>query len=276
MPLYIPDTNEFHPMEDFQGPIIVRAAYNGSADRAFITGDANKAMRQPWKAAYQYLSAGADPVASARAFKQIIGTLKFDATFLDLEEGDGDQRGRQHAWLNEMATDFIADGTYSGLYFARTHNVDTGGIFWIAAYGQGQPTTSHSLWQFSDAYTFPGIQRPCDASIFNGTLADLLALTHSAQPTSEADMAAILLRIPDGRVFAQPRDGGRPWHVAGDAALAVGQYIGVLEGKINDITDPAQAAQIALSVTGPAPTGGGGGGAPAALKVTLTGSAVPA
>jgi hypothetical protein len=178
--LYIPDTNEFHPMEGYQGPIIVRACYNATQDKAFRNGDADKAMAQPWKGAYQYLSKGFDAVAGARAFKSIIAGRKFDVLILDLEEGDGDQSGRQAAWLHEMESTGICLWTYAGLYFAKAHNIAVGNKFWVAAYGQREPTIPHVLWQFADDHSFPGISRPCDGSVFHGSLDDLLKATSGA------------------------------------------------------------------------------------------------
>lgn len=190
--LSIPDTNEFHPMEDYSGPVIVRVAYNTTADKAWAAGDADKAAGQAWWGAYQYVSKNADPAACARKFLELLGGRIPNVTILDLEEGDGDQQPRQHAWLDVMANHPSADWTYSGLYFARTHNLDN--VQWIAAYGQGEPTTDHRLWQYADNVRFPGISQPCDASVFHGSLDDLIRLTGGNDDMTD-DQAAKLNEV---------------------------------------------------------------------------------
>jgi hypothetical protein len=73
--------------------------------------------------------------------------------------------------------------TYSGLFFARDHLPGVN-VEWIAAYQHHEPIGGHLLWQHTDAHQWAGIAKVCDGSRFNGTLADLIALTN----TEEADM----------------------------------------------------------------------------------------
>jgi hypothetical protein len=128
---------------------------------------------------------------AAERFLETLGTFRPNVTILDLEEGTGDQAGRQHDWLSVMANDPARDWTYSGDYFARTHGLS---VDWIAAYQKREPTTAHRLWQFTDAHSFPGIGS-CDASVFLGTVDDLIALTSNTAPPAptpahtEDDMA---------------------------------------------------------------------------------------
>lgn len=218
--LRIPDTNEFHRMEGYQGPIIVRGAYNDRVDAAFAAGDADKALAQPWRAVYQYVSKSFDMAAAAHAFIRILAGRRFDATIVDIEEGDGDQQAREHAWLTVMADDPARDWAYSGDYFARSHGLAPE---WIAAYQQREPTAAHTLWQFSDAYQFPGMSGPCDASLFHGTLDDLIALTGgqpSSTPPKEDDVAraTYVMRKGSGLVFAH-FDDGRFVHVDNPGGL---------------------------------------------------------
>jgi hypothetical protein len=199
--LLLPDVSEFQTVDFgvFSGPIIVRAHNSNRADNHWPQHAAG-ASKQPWWAVYQYLTAGADPAAAAHALLATIGSYRPNATILDLEEGSGDQQARQHAWLSVMAGDPAVDWTYSGDYFARAHNLDN--VEWVAAYQSREPTTAHNLWQFSDAHTFPGIGA-CDASIFHGSLDDLLRLTGNApaptpQPAPEVDDMVRIMR-PDGQ-----------------------------------------------------------------------------
>lgn len=182
--LLIPDVSEYQTVDFsvFSGPIIVRAHNSSRPDRKWAEHAAG-ASRQPWWGAYQYLTKTADPAAAARAFLATLGGYRPNVTILDLEEGDGDQRSRQHAWLSVMAGDPARDWTYSGDYFARSRGVI---VEWVAAYGQQEPSQAHLLWQFTDCYPFPGISpSPCDGSIFHGSLDNLLAVTGGSTPEDD-------------------------------------------------------------------------------------------
>lgn len=193
----IPDVSEYQTVDwsTFAGPIIVRAHNGTRADRHWPENAAG-AARQPWWAVYQYLPASVDATLAARWLLATItaaGVLPW-ATILDLEEGTGDQRGRQHDWLTVMAADPATDWTYSGLYFARTHGPLA--VEWIAAYGQAEPTDAHQLWQYTNSRPFAGISGPCDASRFAGTVADLQALTKPGEtPVTPTEVAAIAAAV---------------------------------------------------------------------------------
>lgn len=177
--LRIPDVSEFQTVnfDVFSGPIIVRAHNSNRADLHWAQ-HAMGASQQPWWAAYQYLTKNANPGDAARAFLATLGNYRPNCTILDLEEGDGDQQARQHAWLSVMAGDPSADWTYSGDYFARAHGLS---VEWVAAYQNREPTTAHVLWQASDRWDFPGIGS-CDGSLFHGSVDDLIALTSGTAP----------------------------------------------------------------------------------------------
>lgn len=172
--LWIPDVSEYQSVDFdvFFGPIIVRAHNSNRADNHWPQ-HAVGASKQPWWAAYQYLTATADPAQAARAFLATLGDHRPNCTILDLEAGDGDQSARQHVWLDVMANDPARDWTYSGDYFTRAHGIT---VDWVAAYQSREPTTAHQLWQATNAHDFPGIGT-CDGSIFHGTVNDLIALT---------------------------------------------------------------------------------------------------
>lgn len=183
MSVLIPDVSEYQTVDfgTFTGPIIVRAHNGWRADNHW-TRHADGASNQAWWGAYQYLPATVDPAAAAQAFLTTLAGYRPNVTILDLEEGDGDQSARQHAWLSVMAGDPATDWTYSGAYFARTHGLT---VEWIAAYGQREPTDTHLLWQYADNQYFAGIGN-CDGSVFNGDLGQLIALTNPpAAPVSE-------------------------------------------------------------------------------------------
>ena len=171
-------------VSEFQGPInwgavvdpgIIRIHNSGRPDLFYRPNITGARAHCPWRGWYQYLAAGADPVKAAHDFQAALGpTMPGEAMILDLEEGAGDQSARRAAWINALADD--VEWTYSGVSFARAHLPGVK-VQWLAAYGQGEPTDSHVLWQFTDAQRFAGISGPCDGSVFNGTLAQLQALT---------------------------------------------------------------------------------------------------
>jgi GH25 family lysozyme M1 (1,4-beta-N-acetylmuramidase) len=144
---------------------------------------------------YQYLVSGQDPAAQARAFMASVpgGLRGNEWAVLDLEEGSGDQTGRAQAWFDAVDpwAGFPAM-LYSGDSFLRTQLGGSarwaGRPVWVAAYGQSEPAQAHSLWQFTDAYRFPGISSPCDGSIHHGTAAEfILSVRGGVSPVPEPE-----------------------------------------------------------------------------------------
>jgi hypothetical protein len=200
MNLILADVSEFQGSINWAAygsanPAVVVRAHNSSrADNYWSANLAGARAHCQWRMFYQYLSAGADPVAAAHAFQATTGPLlPGEVACLDLEEGTGDQRGRRQAWIDALKDP--VEWTYSGLYFARTH-LSGVKVEWLAAYGQSEPTDAHSLWQFSSAVRFAGISGPCDGSVFNGTLAQLQALTKTTPSGKPAFMFTIGWHLP--------------------------------------------------------------------------------
>jgi hypothetical protein len=107
--------------------------------------------------------------------------------------------------------------TYSGLAFARAHLADK--VDWVAAYGQSEPADAHTLWQFTDKQNFAGIGTPCDGSVFNGTIDQLIALTQGAVTDMTPDQAAQLTQIQTfltGLDFAFNNGAPTPYSVRGE------------------------------------------------------------
>jgi len=171
-------------VSEFQGSInwaavvdpgIVRVHNSSRPDNYAQRNIAGARAHCPWRGWYQYLTASADPVKAAHAFQATLGpTQPGEVMILDLEAGTGDQRARRQAWLNALQDPF--EWTYSGMYFARQHLPGVR-VDWIAAYGQAEPSAADTLWQNTNSRRFAGITAPCDGSLFNGTLAELIALT---------------------------------------------------------------------------------------------------
>lgn len=188
--LNIPDVSEFQGIIDWPNfgaeAVIVRINYGNAkvddqADRN-IDGARQRCRVRGW---YTYLIAGDDPVVDADVLARVIkahgGLQPNEFIVCDDEEGAGDQSSRVDSFLNEVdaqlkATD-AEDFWYSGLNFSIAHNLSAAkGHRWIAAYGQGEPTVSHDLWQFTDAGSVAGVSGNVDMSVFHGDIDQLIAL----------------------------------------------------------------------------------------------------
>jgi hypothetical protein len=208
MTILLPDTSEFQAgstTPDWAGiksknggAGIIRVGYGDShLDRMFV-GNYTAMKKNGFKfmGLYQYLRAGQDPQAQARAFCTWVGPKSAVAPgtvfILDLEEGDGNQAGRAQAW-HSFVDDFYGlsglplnkrSWLYSYTSFVTQHNL--GAIFasarhtWIAAYQNTEPSIGHILWQSTDGKlgsnitNWPGCGR-CDTSVHNGTITSLSA-----------------------------------------------------------------------------------------------------
>jgi hypothetical protein len=185
--LTLADVSEFQTVDwakyGATNPAVIVRAHNGwRADNKWAANVAGSRKFCQWRGFYQYLPASVDPRQAARDFAATVGPmLPGEVAILDLEEGAGDQRQRRADWLDELHA--AVEWTYSGLYFARQHLPGVS-LEWVAAYQSTEPTDTHTLWQCSNARQFPGIGT-ADCNQFNGTLADLIALTAA---TPEADM----------------------------------------------------------------------------------------
>lgn len=196
--LIIPDISEFQGSVDWKKlvnsgyPAAIIRAHNGSrVDNTFKSNRVNShANGIKALGIYQYLLSGTDAAKQANALCDAVGALKPGEWLIcDLESGSGDQSGRAAAWRKAVMSRLHDDGSteelYSGESFYNSHRLSSAGFkrIWVAAYRSTEPTLSHEEWQFTDAHSFPGIARPCDASRFHGTISQLL--THTAQ---EIDM----------------------------------------------------------------------------------------
>jgi GH25 family lysozyme M1 (1,4-beta-N-acetylmuramidase) len=193
------DISEFQPnisdgtyVRSFSKAIVIRAMYGDAHDDGAWYGGARRA--DLWKAGikwlgiYQYLTDFQDAAAQAHAFVNLLGHIADgEVPICDLEEGNGDQDPRWHAWRDVVMAAWPqlakrpANGQpqlYSGENFAATHNLSPG---WIAAYQQNEPSPSHWAWQFTDAQSIPGIGQ-VDCSLAHATI-DTLASWAAAGST---------------------------------------------------------------------------------------------
>jgi len=183
--LIVPDISEYQDDVDHAElaahfpAIIIRAGYGLREDAKWRRNVAAVGAYR-WWAAYWYIDKDVDSASQARKFLEVLGEEQPNATIGDLEEGDGDQSGREQAFLDVLTEQGARDFTYSGAWFTRAHNLQH--VDWIAAYTNAEPSDAHLLWQFTSSYLFPGINGHVDASVFHGTIDDLLALTGSPTP----------------------------------------------------------------------------------------------
>jgi hypothetical protein len=179
------DVSEFQPnivdavYLNWSKAIIIRAAYGDAHDdKAWFGGQRRDFLHAGgvrFLGIYQYIVASQDPVQQAGALSALVGSLRPGERIIgDLEEGTGDQSGRWLAWSSEIKKLLgQMPWNYSGLNFAAAHGIAP--VDWVAAYQAPEPTVAHKLWQFTDAFTIPGVGS-ADCSVFHGTIEQLAAL----------------------------------------------------------------------------------------------------
>jgi hypothetical protein len=211
MSIYLADVSEFQPnINDteyvaWSEAVIIRAAYGTShTDLAWYGG----ARRTDLHAAgikflgiYQYLVNGQSGASQAQAFHTLVGPIQDGEVFIaDFEEGS---QPMLTDWYNEMITLYGAGignylWTYTGLDFGETAGIMP--VQWVADYPDnypdGEPSSPHVLWQFTDSYDVPGIGA-CDCSQYEGTISELVALGYGTAPAPPP-------LIPDFHVTSPP------------------------------------------------------------------------
>lgn len=156
-----------------------------------------KAQHYSFMGLYQYIVAGQDITAQARAFCGWIGppsAIAPGTVFIaDLEEGAGNQASRAGAWLGFVDHFYGLDAKplparswlYAGASFAVDHGMAP--IFgsqrrtWVAAYSAAEPKLGHTLWQSTDGAVGSHITAwagcgKIDTSVYHGPLAGLAAM----------------------------------------------------------------------------------------------------
>ena len=164
--------------------IVIRALFGTRIDKAWYGGarrDALHAGGARFIGIYAYIT-GQDITAQAKALTSLLGKLRpGEKLIADIEEGPGSQQARWVTWaktINAGLGDPPWD--YSGLNYAAAHGLQP--VTWVAAYGTREPDVQHTLWQFTDAFTVPGVGT-CDCSVFHGTIDDLAALAYQGAKT---------------------------------------------------------------------------------------------
>ncbi len=209
---------------DWSKAIVIRAAYGDAHDDRAWYGGARRDMLHQLGARfvgiYQYLVAGQDGTAQADVLHRLVGALRpGEVLIADFEEGE---HATLTAWYNRMLL-LYGTGvrpylwTYSGLNFGQAQGALP--VEWVAAYGQSEPSTPHTLWQFTSNFPVPGVGR-ADASVFHGTMDQLAALAYTGAPAPEpatGPPAGIRLHAGDSSVQVD--------HVDPPAGMTVDHYL---------------------------------------------------
>jgi hypothetical protein len=166
--------------------IVVRALYGTRIDKAWFGGarrDALHAGGARFIGLYQYIRGDQDITAQAKALVSLLGKLRpGEKIIADIEEGPGNQQARWVTWAKAVHAG-LGDPPwdYSGLNYAAAHGLQP--VTWVAAYGTREPDPPHQLWQFTDAFTVPGVG-VCDCSVYHGTIDQLAALAYQGPKTA--------------------------------------------------------------------------------------------
>lgn len=185
------DVSEFQPNVDdaaylqWSKAMCIRAAYGDAHDDSAWYGgarrDALHAGGALFVGIYQFLVAGQDGTAQANALADLVGPLrKGEVLIADFEQGD---KAMLKAWYTRMIQRGYGSmhlWTYTGLDFGQAQGVLP--VDWIAAYGQAEPSSKHTLWQFTSQYQVPGVGT-ADCSVYHGTVEQLAALAYPGTTT---------------------------------------------------------------------------------------------
>jgi hypothetical protein len=255
------DVSEWNP--DLNDPVylrwslaaVIRAMYGDAHDDTAWYGGARRAALHAGGArfvgCYQYLVASQDGAAQARAFHQLVGPIEPGEVFIaDFEEGS---RPLLTAWYYEMLALYgpsIAPflWTYTGLNFGEVNGALP--VQWLADYTSAEPTSPHKLWQFTDAYSVPGVGL-ADCSVFRGTIDELAALAYQAPK-------GWTFPAPTGlHVVKQTREGYTfAWNaVTGPSGQKPASYSAWTYNAAGGVVNHQTVTGLAASEYGPAGTG---------------------
>jgi hypothetical protein len=171
--------------------IAVRALYGDAHDDGAWYGGQRRADLHAggvkFLMIYQYLVSGQSGAAQAQAFHNLVGAIEPGEVFVaDFEEGE---HSMLTDWYNEMLSLYgtgIASylWTYSGLDFGEAQGALP--VQWLAAYQNTEPSSPHTLWQFTDDYNVPGVGS-ADCSVYHGTVTQLAAMAYGNAPAPSSN-----------------------------------------------------------------------------------------
>jgi lysozyme len=177
-------------------------------DTEFAANWAGMKQQGVVRSAYHFFHANLDPIAQADHFLQVIGPLEVGdlPPMLDVELADG-QTGATITSTAIQWLDYVAMKTGIKPIFHSYPSFVTGtmgspaglekhGLLWIANWGVQcpevpAPFTAWQFWQTSDMGAVPGISGVVDLDVFNGTLADLDAITVQSPASSSSSSGGV-------------------------------------------------------------------------------------
>jgi lysozyme len=192
-----------------------------SPDTKFATNWPNAKAAGVIRGVYQYFRPGQDPAAQAKLLVDKVtaaGGMKPGdlPPVLDLETADGQSSSvvvsRALAWLGDVEKSLgIKPIVYTANFMSATIGTSFGAYtLWVANYGASCPLmpsgwTDWHFWQDADNGSVGGISGGVDTDLFNGTDAELQALTLDAAPPSPGGgVPDTINTIPGGAI---PNDG---------------------------------------------------------------------
>lgn len=180
----------------------------GFVDPKFPTYWAQSKAAGVVRGAYQYFRPNQDPIAQADLLLAKIGTLDPDdlPPVIDVE-ADGGLAPAQVAakvklWVDHVEAALgVTPIVYTGFYFWRDQvgspAFAAASPLWHAQYTSAAcpnipaPWGDWAFWQYTDSGSVDGIPGNVDMNRFNGTFADLMALTGGAAPEPTAPCGTI-------------------------------------------------------------------------------------
>lgn len=171
------------------------------------------------RGAYHFGRPGSDPIAQAQFFWRIVSSAGYGLgdlpLALDLEVSDGRSAGEINAWTAA----FVAEITklagrkpiiYTGAFFYTGPSL--GCALWLPSYYDGVSVAelgsitpklppawfAWTFWQHTSKATVPGVNGPCDHSVFAGTGVELLKMIGGTPKPSRLSLTARLVKAGFG------------------------------------------------------------------------------
>lgn len=204
------DVSKYQP--NINWPDVKQAGYAFAFARAtYGSGQVDAYFNSHWQAMkqagvvrgpYHFFVAADDAAAQANLFVKVVGSLEVGdlPPVIDVEADSGtggNLVGGVRTWLDIVEQRLgRVPVIYTAPAFWNEHLNGSFGRYplWVAEYGVSQPKPVNgwggwTFWQHSESGAVPGISGSVDLDYFNGSLADLEALTNAAAGSPDAPAA---------------------------------------------------------------------------------------
>lgn len=189
-----PDVSHWHPVASWVDLMASGASFfaakategNTNTDQTFAVHRGG-ARAQPFALCVWYhLARQGDPQEQAQRFLDVVGPLRANERLaLDTERSSFVDARWIGAFLDCLPADrrtilYTSNAVWQGMGnppFPRAAGVD----LWLPRYGSAKepvippPWSEWKFWQYTESGQVPGVQGPCDTSVFAGELAELEA-----------------------------------------------------------------------------------------------------